>query len=100
MVPKTAVGTDNHDLQRWSYIIGIITGLILIGASIIAWFSGLAFASDIDELRAQHDADVQNIQIIIYQKDIDAITLKPNKSQYDRDLLNLYKNRIDSIKAN
>jgi len=98
MTPQTSAQSDNHDLQRLSYIVGIVTGLILIIGTIIAWFSGLAFASDVADLAQKHDRDVKNIQIIIYQKDIDAITLKPDKSQYDRDLLNLYKSRVESIK--
>jgi hypothetical protein len=98
MTPQTTPQSDNHELQRISYIVGIITGAILILGTVIAWFSGLAFASDVSDLAEKHDKDVQSIQIIIYQKDIDAITLKPDKSQYDKDLLNLYKSRVESIK--
>jgi hypothetical protein len=99
MPPKTAANSDNHDLQKWSYIVGITTGILLICATVVAWINGLAFASDIDDLRTKHDEDVQNIQVIIYQKDIDALTLKPNKSDYEEALIDLYKDRIEAIKA-
>jgi hypothetical protein len=99
MTPRTDPQSDNHDLQRWSYIVGILTGAILIASTAYALVTGLAFASDIDDLRQKHDEDVQNIQIIIYQKDIDALTLKPQKSDYEEALIELYKDRIEAIKA-
>lgn len=99
MPPKTAVGSDNHDLQRLSYLVGITTGIILIISTAYALISGLAFSSDFEALELKHDEDVQNIQIIIYQKDIDALTLKPEKSDYEEALIDLYKDRIEQIKA-
>jgi hypothetical protein len=99
MPPKTAVNSDNHDLQRLSYIVGIITGIILICGTAYGLITGLAFASDFEALEKKHDDDVQNIQIIIYQKDIDALTLKPEKSDYEEALIDLYKDRIEQIKA-
>jgi hypothetical protein len=89
---------SNNELQKWSYVVGITTGMILIFATVIAWFNGLAFASDVNDLSSKHDQDVENIKIIIYQKDIDALTLKPKKSDYEKALIELYKDRIEAIK--
>jgi len=99
MTPKTAVGTDNHELQRLSYIVGIVTGIILILSTAYALVSGLAFASDFETLEAKHDVDVENIKITIYQKDIDALTLKPEQSDYDKALIQHYKDKITQIRA-
>lgn len=89
---------DLHPIQKASALVGIAAGILVISGSFFAWFSGLAFASDIASLEAKHDADIKAMQVTIYQKDIDALTLKPNKSQYDRDLLNLYQQRVDGLK--
>ena len=65
---------------------------VLLGA-FAAWFSGIAWSSDVEALTAKHDRDIKSIKVIIYDNKITEITLKPNKTQYDSDLLKHYQNK-------
>lgn len=89
------MGTD--PLNRLSSVVGIAAGAMVILGSSFAWISGIAWASDIKALEVKHESDMRDMKIFYYEKDIEELTLKPNKTQYDRDRLQLWQSKIRAL---
>ena len=86
--------------QLFAEYLGMTVSTIAVITAVGGYAATLASDDDLQELKRLHQSDIQTVQIQMMQKSVtdyadkvEELQIKPNRSTYENDLLELYKNK-------